>query len=401
MAWRIEEYVVRGEIDNRTRGRVRVRIWLVGLETPVELDLAGNAWRDLAGRRLEFVNPEPKPGDLHGIAVRQRGVIGDCTASRKVKVPEIPLDQIEEYYESGKTFPWHWGNSLYLEWFSASNGRVVIESAIFQLTVAADVTWEMSAAGEERQRRENSEAMKAFMQQLAESADDAPAMWDEAEPTTEAEAEKMQADSDRLSDRIQARLAREGPEADYEKILEEELERRAHERGDKPLTPEEEAERAGWIEEMNRAAEEAVKNPDPELKAELEIKHPLAERAFELSVRLMREPEERDWIPADANAEHPVVEVTNSVMSASAKFAGALNGNFWPPDVNFCAHTVVRLKRARDYLEDALRAADACAEQNLVDAVWLATVRAEIEDFASECDALIAELRAKLDRGFD
>ena len=87
MAWRIDEEVIRGEIDNRTRGRVTGRIWLAGRNAPVELDLAGNAWRDLAGRRLEFVNPEPKAGQfpLEGFAARPTGVIGDCTASRKVK----------------------------------------------------------------------------------------------------------------------------------------------------------------------------------------------------------------------------------------------------------------------------------------------------------------------------
>src|SRR5690348_609183 len=98
MAWRIDDMVIRGEIDNRTRDRVTGRIWFVGRDAPVELDLAGNAWRDLAGRRLEFVNPAPKPGKLEGFAARQAGAIGDCTASRKVKVPEIPMEQIGEYY---------------------------------------------------------------------------------------------------------------------------------------------------------------------------------------------------------------------------------------------------------------------------------------------------------------
>jgi hypothetical protein len=33
--------------------------------------------------------------------------------------------------------------------------------------------------------------------------------------------------------------------------------------------------------------------------------------------------------------------------------------------------------------------------------VWLAAVRAELEQIARECDGLIAELRAKLERGCD
>lgn len=67
-----------------------------------------------------------------------------------------------------------------------------------------------------------------------------PGDFDEFKPLTEAEAEKLQEESDRLADRIQARLDREGPDADYEHILEEELERRRCQRGEKPRTPEEE-----------------------------------------------------------------------------------------------------------------------------------------------------------------
>jgi hypothetical protein len=211
----------------------------------------------------------------------------------------------------------------------------------------------------------------------------------------------MQADSDRLSDRIQARLDREGPDADFEKIMEEELERRARERGDKPLTPEQEAERAEWIEEMNRAAEEAVKNPDPEFEAELDRKHPVAERAFEVSVRLMQDVEARGWVPDDAPREHPVAELVGAAMSAGAKFAGALGGEEWPPPVDFCAGKIVRLKKAGDYLADALRAADSCAEEKLTDAAWLAAARGELDSLARDCDALIEELRARLKRGFD
>jgi len=42
MAWRIDEQVIRGEIDNRTKGRVTGRIWLIGREEPLEIDLIGN-----------------------------------------------------------------------------------------------------------------------------------------------------------------------------------------------------------------------------------------------------------------------------------------------------------------------------------------------------------------------
>lgn len=405
MAWRIDQQVVRGEIDNRVRGRVVGRIWFVGRTAPVELDFAGNAWRDLAGRKLEFVNPEPKPGDLQGLGSRQTGVIGDCTASRKVRVPDVSMDELAELYRQRKPFPWHWGNSLYLEWFATKNGRVVIESVGFQLTIVGDSAWEMTPAEEEIQRLANSEALGSFMGQLGEPVDEAAlgskAMdpdEDDTQPMSEAEAEKLQEESDRLVDRIQARLEREGPDADYDKILKEELERRARERGEPPLTPEEEAKRAAWIEEMNRISDDAVANPDPGLRAELELKHPLAERALLLAGRVMDEPEARGWVPDDATLEHPVVDLGNQVMSASAKLAGALNGCTWPPGLDTCGNTIVRLKRARGYLSDALLAAEVCDQQRLVEGGWLVELQRELNTIGRACDELIGELRARLAR---
>jgi hypothetical protein len=413
MAWRIDQSVIRGEIDNRTRDHVTGRIWFEGRAEPVELDLTGNAWRDLAGRRLEFVNPVAvkKPlsaEEIAGFAMRQKGTIGDCTASRKVKVPEVTMEALVELADQGKPFPWHWGNSLYLEWFSETNGRVVIESASFLLTVSPDIAWDMTAEEEVAQRRRNAGAMGGFIQQLGEAVmgEDGGAQfedkaWNEGAPQSEAEAEKMQDDSDRLADRISARLQREGPDADYEKILEEELERRARERGEKPLTPEEAAKRAEWVDEMNAAAAEAMANPDPDLEEELRQEHPLADQMFELSLRLMKEPDARGWVPPDAGEEHPLIELGASAAKTGAKLAGGLNGREWPPTVELCAGVIVRLKRAREFLDDALRAAEACAEEGLGEAVWLAAVRAELEQIARDCDGLIAELRAKLERGCD
>lgn len=245
MAWRIDEAVVRGEIDNRIKDRVVGRIWFVGVEAPVQLDLDGNAWRDVAGRVLKFKNPDAKTMDLSRLSPTQSGVVGDITASRKVKVPEIPMDQIGEYYAAKKPWPWHWGNSLYLEWFSLRNGRVVIESSSFELTMEDEPTWEMSADEEAAQRVANGEALTGFMQKMVDALDEGagqpdsfdatPAEWTEDKSMTEAEAEAEQARHDLLLDRVQARMKREGKEADFETILEEEIERLREECGEPPL----------------------------------------------------------------------------------------------------------------------------------------------------------------------
>src|ERR1043166_6665666 len=95
MAFRIHDSVVRGEIDNRAKGIVRGKIWVENRVEPVILELKGNAWPDLAGCLLTFTNPQkrfPHP-HLDSLAPVQRGSIGDLTASRKVRVFDVPLEE--------------------------------------------------------------------------------------------------------------------------------------------------------------------------------------------------------------------------------------------------------------------------------------------------------------------
>src|SRR3989442_10517044 len=112
MAWRIHDSVVRGEIDNRVKGRVRGKVWLDGLTEPVTLDLKGNACPDLAGCLLQFNNPLktiPMRTDAHLHPI-QNGQIGDLTASRKVRVYDVPLEQAFEMIGRKEKPPEHMAN---------------------------------------------------------------------------------------------------------------------------------------------------------------------------------------------------------------------------------------------------------------------------------------------------
>ena len=131
------------------------------------------------------------------------------------------------------------------------------------------------------------------------------------------------------------------------------------------------------------------------------VSAPAAQQAFELTTRLHRDVESVGWVPQEAGAEHPLVDLVSSVSCAGAKMAGALNGENWPPEVDTCASKIVRLKRARGFFEDAALALNACDEQELADAAWRAAIRREVEALTRTTDELIAELRARLDRGFD
>ena len=164
MAWRIEESVLRGELDNRIKGMVRGKIWLDGRIEPLELHLTGNACADLAGCLLTFINQKkqrahPPTTKLDAI---QRGRIGDLTASRKVRVFDIPVQDALRMIRRGEKPPEHMANSLYLEWFSNTNGRVVIESTDYELTIS-EASWRLTAEEEKERATEASHGMNDFL----------------------------------------------------------------------------------------------------------------------------------------------------------------------------------------------------------------------------------------------
>src|SRR3989449_4012499 len=187
MAWRIHDSVQRGEIDNRERGIVRGKIWLHGLAKPVALELKGNACTDLAGCRLTFENPGETVSMRTDALFNplQRGTIGDLTASRKVRVFDIPIKEAYERLKQKQPVPEHMANSLYLEWFSEANGRVVIESADYELTMSAP-EWRMTPEEDAERAHQAAAGMDDFMGKLTEAIEqqqrgqkDPEEVWDE------------------------------------------------------------------------------------------------------------------------------------------------------------------------------------------------------------------------------
>src|SRR5437764_5769577 len=171
MAWRIHNNVERGEVDNRERGTVRGRIWLRGEAEPIVLELKGNACNDLAGCLLTFENP----GETFALrtdgrmAPLQRGTIGDLTASRKVRVLEMPTAEAYQRKKQGLRVPEHMANCLYLEWFSESNGRVVIESPNYKLTISTPA-WRLTPEQEDQRQHEAAEGFTGFMEKMGAAA---------------------------------------------------------------------------------------------------------------------------------------------------------------------------------------------------------------------------------------
>jgi hypothetical protein len=220
MAFRIHDSVVHGEIDNREKGVVRGRIWLHGRPEPVELELRGNAHPDLAGCLLTFTNPLPTTAHAHldSLDSRQHGTIGDLTASRKVRVFDVPVAEACAMSKRGEQPPEHMANCLYLEWFSEANGRVVIESADYHLEISPPV-WRLTQAEEEQRAKDAAAGFAGFMDKASQALEAARSTPPEDRPMNEFEWEQTLRESDALTDKALELHEKYGGRPDFEEIL--------------------------------------------------------------------------------------------------------------------------------------------------------------------------------------
>lgn len=180
MAWRPYENLIDGELDNRVPGTVRgwMRFFRSGKRPlKVTFDLVGDFHEDIRGKVIRLSNPGPLDRNqdldrngtyMKGFASMQRGNVGDITAGlslgewtedlaqellqkqeaawEQTGVPAIErerrrqaladlyrfcIDRHELYYPY-VAYP-------YIEWYSASNGRVVLELDSGQLEILGDL----------------------------------------------------------------------------------------------------------------------------------------------------------------------------------------------------------------------------------------------------------------------
>lgn len=330
MAHRIDRAVLRGEIDNTVEGRTVGRLWLVGREEPVTLELIGDCWRDLAGAKLLFANPAP--GEPMALAPRQEGVVGDMTASRKFRVPLCELGECLAREAAGDEVPVVWKNSLYLEWFSRTDGRVVIETCDYELTLC-DREWSMDADDEEAQKLANLQAMRDFLASMIAR----PEPGSMVESDDEFGWERRLQQSDRLTDA-------------YQEVLEKYM--------DDPDAERKEAFVMGWDGVLGAMAEEAESRDEFEAAEfdeddwaddevdddELFRPHPLQEAAQELAIRAI------DLLRAEYGDKDDAGRVLSAMTMVAAKLAGALNGSYERES----GYVMAILKRCLNYQNDAL-----------------------------------------------
>lgn len=397
MAWRIDEAVTHGEIDNTVEGHTSGRIWLLGRKEPLELSLDGDCWRDLAGTRLRFKNPKPaEQADAIELNAQQNGIVGDITASRKNKVATVSDEELQRLYEGDAAIPFEWRNTLYLEWFSEINGRVLIESASYVMEISPQ-EWEMDEDAEEAQKLANLNSMRDFMAQVIRRTEQAPSNSVVSEPLDEYQWEERLKESDRLSDAYQEVLEKYIEDADSEQKeafvmgWDGLLDALAHrdENGFsaemEELAEEDEMDALGIFDEEADDEEDYLSPDDAE--DEVGGSHPLQERAQALALRAM------DEVTGDNGPDTPAYILVSNLLQVSGKLAGALNGRGGDYDPEK-GYVLAVLKRCLNWLNEAVAACQQLteAEDDPVQVAALARMRSSIFEIRDS----ITELRRQM-----
>jgi len=151
MAWRPHEYLIEGELDNTTPGRVTGWMQFAGMKGRVSFDLRGDFHRDIRGAAIRFdgggcPNESEARAAMRGFARRQTGEAGDITAG----LP--PRDYV--------AYP-------YIEWYSDQNGRVVLELRPDQIEVVGRPI--PACESDPISRRRQQQNMAAHLADLSES----------------------------------------------------------------------------------------------------------------------------------------------------------------------------------------------------------------------------------------
>jgi len=396
MAFRIHDSVVRGEIDNRVKGIVRGRIWVEGRAEPVVLELKGNAWPDLAGCRLTFTNPQKRVPHPHLDSLRpvQRGSIGDLTASRKVRVFDVPLEQALEMIRRKEKPPEHRANSLYLEWFSEANGRVVIESADYDLTISAP-EWRLTPEEDTQRARQAAAGMDDFMRKLSEAIEEQQrGQKDPDDDWNEHDYEQFLKECDARTDKYMELLDKYGDSDEAEAKIAEEM-------GWLREDPTEEERMS--IEEINAICEAAANEPPPEPDPQREgidwirteagdLRHPLPHRCFESAMKFWHQADE---LGLDKSADNDLGQFIFEFQTTGAKLAGALNSIARGEDFTDAAFTVARLKRALDHLHKSQAGLEAVAPKKHLPETMIAEARKELFEIREGILRLMDEFRGR------
>ncbi len=400
MAWQIGHNVVRGVLDNRRKGLVTGMIWLKGSEQPVTLELHGNFLRDMAGREITFENPSPGTSDSAPMEPFQVGMTGDMTASRRILITDP--DDVAPARRTGEIVR-RIANALFIEWFSETNGRIVIESTVYKLSMSP-ADWEMTPEEESDQIAANRESFRDWLERLGalEQEEEEPNRADMTYPMNEFEWERIMKESDRKNEMLGEALEKYHGHPDSEKLIaremgwtwvEEELE--AQERGvfleDDDLEAFDDFDEDPVFDEMPE--------PDPAREGELwvrdvdgSIEHPLALRALNASEHFWQELEGLGIL--HENADPRVYELAGFAEAVAMRLSTTLNDLALGDDVE-PGYLIAGLKRAAHKIHQAIALAQDLTHAAIIP---LAVSAPAIENFFSlrhEIITMIGDFRRK------
>jgi len=395
MALRLDTAVIRGEIDNTTRDNVRGRLWLVGREDPVIIDLKGNAWRDVAGCKVTFTNPKPSPQSAAtSLQAKQKGHVGDITASHKVKVDSEP----EQQEDAGTDPPDEWHNALYFEWYSEANGRVFIEATDFEISISAWV-WEMDEAEEEAQKMSNLHSLREWLAGIIQRPE--PKEEDEEEEEfddSEESWENSLKQSDRLSDAHMEAIEKFGEEGLHDSRIAFVM-GWDHMLSESREPNDDDAEGEAWKEGQEVLPELDVLENELDDQAFFDFleegeAHPLQTLAHDFVLRLLTEiKEERTENAAESDGNTALDRFIRNSMNISGKLAGALGTRDFGGSFQ-TGHTLAILRRCLNWANEALAALN-----ELMEAPDWTNRQDLLNDYRAELFAIrdgITDLRKKL-----
>jgi hypothetical protein len=328
------------------------------------------------------LNPKPNPSrnDIEGLVTLQAGSIGDLTASRKVRVYDIPFQEAWEMLHRKEKPPEHMANCLYLEWFSEANGRVVVESPDYELIISAP-EWRLTPEEENERAHQAARGMSEFMGRLTKAIEQQQhGQKDPEEPWDEFDYEKLLKESDSRNEKYRELLDKYGDSEEAREKIDQEM------GWTRELTEEEALQEQERIEEMNAACEEALNEPEPEPELSREgidwirtesgdVVHPLEHRTFEASVKFRQA---IDALGLKDNTDENLENFVFEFHMTAAKLAGALGSiarGIALPEPGF---TVACLKRALDHLHKSQAGLEAVEPRKLLPDELVAQARKEL-----------------------
>lgn len=185
MAFRPNNLVVEGELDNTQKGIVKG--WLEFSDRPdrVLLFLRGNCRPDLAGWkfRIKRLRPVPEweePEESTFLNANQSGDAGDITADQTLKDLDCPVEELLARSDAGEPPPYVLRKALYLEWYSSRNGRVVIQDTRLGVERLGERAFELTGQDlkqAEEEAREELAALEAQGVTIESETIEFPSFW--------------------------------------------------------------------------------------------------------------------------------------------------------------------------------------------------------------------------------